>query len=255
MESDPRAVLRAYFDGINAERYDDVAALFACGGEIVAPGANPRGAAEIARYFAAALRPYPVHHDEPGAPAVAGVTVTVEVHFTGALVSGAPMEFDALDVFTLADGKIARLTTWHDSHAVRGRLAEAMARDGSPEARVLVALRLVSKGRAQRLEGRWRSGPPGLAARAVRIDLESASLTAGDLEAAGVRAGDVALVRSPDGLRVEDGVSGVAVAAQGAVTYAPDDVVVGENWALHALPAGWQGVLISQSGQGAVILS
>src|SRR4051794_22331732 len=203
--TDPGAVVRAYFDGVNEERYADVAALFTPAGEIVAPGAHPRGREEIARYLAAALRPYPTHHDEPGAPRVAGDVVTVEVHFTGALASGAPLEFDALDVFELeGDGLIARLGTWYDSHLVRGRLAEAMARDGSPEARVLWALRLVRKGRAQRLEGRWRSGPPGLVTRAVRIDVE-ATLTPEHL--AGAAGADVALVRAADGLRVADGVS------------------------------------------------
>ena len=249
----PEAVLRAYFDGINAERYEDVGALFAPGGEIVAPGANPRGPEEIARYFAAALRPYPVHHDGPGTPAIAGDTVTVEVHFTGALASGAPMEFDALDVFELdGEGRIARLTTWYDSHRVRGDLAAAMAADGSPEARLLLAVRSVRKGRAQRLEGRWRGTPPLLVARAVRVDVDG-TLTAADL--AGLGAGDVALVRAPGPLTIAGDVSLAAVAVTGVVTDAPPGLAVGEEWVLDALEPGWQGLLVAQSDHGAVVLS
>ena len=57
-------VLDAYFDGINAERYEDVAALFAPDGELVAPGVKPRDGREaIAAYFGLVLARYPVHHD------------------------------------------------------------------------------------------------------------------------------------------------------------------------------------------------
>ncbi len=249
MTADPQAILSAYFDGINAERYEEVGALFAPDGEIVAPGAHPRGPEEIARYFTAALRPYPVHRDEPGTPAVCGRTAVVEVHFTGALASGAPMEFDALDVFELGDdGRIARLTTWYDSHRVRADLAAAQALDGTPEATLRAAAGLVRRGRAQRLEGRWRSAPAVLAARAVRLDVDAPSLTGADLVAAGVRAGDIALVRAPDGVSVAPDVAAAAVAVQGTVAEAPPGLAVGEGWALHALPAGWQGLLVSAPG-------
>jgi ketosteroid isomerase-like protein len=59
---------------------------------------------------------------------LADSTATVEITFTGALASGSRMEFDAVDVFDFDDdGRIVRLTSWYDSHAVRQRLREARA--------------------------------------------------------------------------------------------------------------------------------
>ena len=53
--------------------------------------------------------------------------MTVEIHFTGRLENGAPIEFDAVDVFDLDDeGRIVKLTSWYDSHAVRKTLRAAL---------------------------------------------------------------------------------------------------------------------------------
>ncbi len=127
------AVLRAYFDGINGEDYAAVAALFAPGGTLIAPGTEPRtGADAIAAYFAAALAPYPEHYDDPTRIIHAATTATVEIHFTGRLASGAPLEFDAVDVFDFdADGRIERLSSWYDSHAVRMQLRRAREQAGA----------------------------------------------------------------------------------------------------------------------------
>src|SRR5689334_17398234 len=121
------ATIQAYFDGINAERYDDVGALFAADGELVAPGTPARrGPQEIADYFRAALRLYPEHYDDPTRVIVAGTTVTVEIHYTGRLESGEQIVFDAVDVFDLDDqDRIVRLSSWYDSHAVRKQLRAA----------------------------------------------------------------------------------------------------------------------------------
>jgi ketosteroid isomerase-like protein len=126
--SDVEATVRAYFDGINAERYDDVGALFAPGGELVAPGTEPRrGPQEVASYFRAALRQYPEHYDDATRVIVAGRTATVEIHYTGTLAKGQRIEFDAIDVFDFDDeGRIVRLSSWYDSHAVRRRLRAAL---------------------------------------------------------------------------------------------------------------------------------
>lgn len=132
--SEIESTIRAYFDAINGERYDRAAALFAPGAELVAPGIEPLSdATEIERYFTQALRPYPEHRDEPTRTILAGRTATVEIHFTGALASGQRLEFDAVDIFDCdAEGRISRLTTWYDSHAVRARLRRAMEAGGAP---------------------------------------------------------------------------------------------------------------------------
>jgi predicted SnoaL-like aldol condensation-catalyzing enzyme len=123
------AAITAYFAGVNAERFDDVAALFAPAGELHAPGTPPRvGRAAIAAYFAAALRPYPEHHDDPVRTVFAGDTITVEIHFTGRHTAGAPIEFDAVDVFDFdAAGEIVKLSSWYDSYTVRGELRQIRA--------------------------------------------------------------------------------------------------------------------------------
>jgi ketosteroid isomerase-like protein len=119
--------LNAYFAGINDEDYPSVAALFAPDGELLAPGTEVlRGRDAIAGYFAAALRPYPEHLDEPTRFIHAGDTVTVEIHFTGRTASGVPLAFDAVDVFDFGgDGLIRRLSSWYDSHGVRSQLRAA----------------------------------------------------------------------------------------------------------------------------------
>src|SRR5262245_33493561 len=167
-----RAVLDAYFAGINSERYADVAALFAPEGVLIAPGVKPRtGPAQIAAYFDMVLERYPVHHDQPTRTLIDGTTATVEIDFTGELASGAPLTFEAVDVFDLdADGKITKLVTWYDSHLVRARLTDAEARDDE-NARTRAALREVRKGEPVELGGIWKVAPPGpLAARATTED-------------------------------------------------------------------------------------
>ena len=235
---DVRAVLDAYFDGINGERYESVAALFATDGELVAPGVRPRiGREAIARYFTLVLSRYPVHHDQPVRTFVDGSTATVEIAFTGELASGAPMTFEAVDIFDLdADGRIAKLVTWYDSHLVRTRLTDAEAAT-DPRARTRAALREVRKGEAIALTGRWTTPPPGPVAARARL--------AGD----DARPGDVLLVRGDADLRALDLDGVVAVVASGTVTGAAG-VAVGEGWDLGAARSG---LFVSSGETGAAI--
>jgi ketosteroid isomerase-like protein len=125
--SEIEPTINAYFAAVNGERYDRVAALFAPGAELVAPGIEPLSdPAEIESYLAAALRPYPQHRDEVTRTIFSGRTAIVEIHFSGALASGQPLEFDAVDIFDCdGESRIARLSTWYDSHAVRAGLRRA----------------------------------------------------------------------------------------------------------------------------------
>ena len=118
--------IAAYFAAVNEERYEDVAALFVPGGVLIAPGAGTLLPPDIPAYLAAALKPYPEHLDTPTRVIRADRTITVEITFTGKLANGAPLTFDALDVFDLDEhDRIVKLTTWYDSHLVRKRLAAA----------------------------------------------------------------------------------------------------------------------------------
>ena len=125
------ASVQAYFDAINGEDYAAIDRLFTADAELAAPGVKPRrGPAEIAEYLRAALAPYPDHVDEPIRIIEAGSTVVVEIRFAGTLASGERVGFDAIDVFDLGDdGRIARLSSWYDSHAVREQLRTARMRE------------------------------------------------------------------------------------------------------------------------------
>jgi ketosteroid isomerase-like protein len=127
--SDIETTLAAYFSGMNAENYDQVAALFTPDARLKAPGCDwVQGVEAVEGYYRAALGPYPEHRDEATRTIIADSVATVEIHFSGALASGVPLEFDAVDVFDFDDaGKITHLTSWYDSHAVRSELRAARA--------------------------------------------------------------------------------------------------------------------------------
>ncbi|MEJ2885035.1 nuclear transport factor 2 family protein [Actinomycetospora aeridis] len=116
----PPAVER-YFAAVNDEDWAAIREVFAPGAVLRTVGAPTRhGRDEIAAHFPKVLAALPVHHDEVTRVAVAGTVVTVEIHFSGRTSSGAPVEFDAVDVFDL-DGTgttIEKLSTWYDTAAV-----------------------------------------------------------------------------------------------------------------------------------------
>lgn len=118
-----RKTLDAYFAGVNEDRFEDVAALFAPQATLTAPGVGPLTPEEIAPYLAKALQGYPTHHDEPTRIVEAPGTATVEIRFTGQTHEGTPITFEALDVFDFDEhGRITRLRTWFDSHELRKKL-------------------------------------------------------------------------------------------------------------------------------------
>jgi predicted SnoaL-like aldol condensation-catalyzing enzyme len=287
--ADPRQVtLDAYFDGINEERFDDVGALFTADGELHAPGFPVRrGPEEIAAYLAGVLATYPIHRDQPTRTLIAGDTATVEIHYTGKLADGTPLEFEAVDIFDFTpDARIASLRTWYDSAAVLGDLAKAAAVPGpdadavaaagsaaeATPARVRAALRAVRDGRGVRIAGSWReaTGESPLVARALILDLTGtaevdADVIAAAASAAGVevRPGDVLLLRTGAAEvtlgALPPGVAAVALNAR--VTSIPEGLMVVEGWdfggAFDALGPGRRpiGLLVAPvASNGAVLL-
>jgi ketosteroid isomerase-like protein len=127
------AAIRRYFDGLNNEDWEDFAAVWTEDAELIGVGARPRkGRDDVMTYYSTVLVPYPVHRDDPYAIHVCGDVVTVEIAFTGETHEGVPVEFEAVDVFTLRDGRICRLTTWYDLDRVR----KLVTRSGAPERRL-----------------------------------------------------------------------------------------------------------------------
>jgi ketosteroid isomerase-like protein len=269
MTDDPRirSAIRTYFEAINAEQWDRLAALFHDDAELHAPGTAPRvGGAAVASYYDDALRPYPVHRDEPTRELYAGDTVTVEIHFEGTLANGRRMAFDAVDVFDFRDGRIARLSSWYDSQRVVAALVEAVAAGAGDEAAGLAALTparrrhafaRVRRAAAFRLgDGHWtaldRDGPDAvITGRAVLIDLPaSGPLDADALDAAAagqgvpLRAGDVALLHAGGRAVAAPGLADwalrhglAAVASDGPALSAGPHVAAGAGFALDALAA------------------
>jgi uncharacterized protein (TIGR02246 family) len=126
-----RALIAAYFGRIDAEDYEGVAALFTPDAVVVPAGGRPRsGREEIARFYARILAPFPEHRDEPVRVVVSGDDVTVEIAYRGRLANGREIAFDALNVYRLSGGLIARLTQWYDTDRVRRMLLEGQAAGG-----------------------------------------------------------------------------------------------------------------------------
>jgi ketosteroid isomerase-like protein len=269
-----REAIAAYFESINGEDWDRLAALFHEDAELIAPGTPPRrGGRAVASYYDDALRPYPVHRDEPTREIYAEEVVTVEIRFEGELANGAPIAFDAVDVFDFVDGRIAHLSSWYDSHQVRTMLLEAATADGAPKeitpARRRYALGRARRGEAFRLDapGRpatWSAGawPDGLATRAVLIEVGDGALDAAALEATAptrLRPADALLIHTGGtapaiGATLAPWLAEHGIAAVAFDARAPDadlGVPIGSDWSLDALRADcerhgtWDGFLVS----------
>jgi ketosteroid isomerase-like protein len=114
-----RSVVEAYFAAINADRFADLAPLWHADGELHAVGAPARiGRHAVLGHFPAVLAGYTRHHDLVTRWIEAGDTLVTEIRFSGELADGRPVDFDAVDVFDLADGLITRLSSWYDTRAV-----------------------------------------------------------------------------------------------------------------------------------------
>ena len=119
-------VLAAYLDSLNTEDWDRLASLWHADATLRAVGTRQRtGPDDILTYFRAALGPWKEHLDQATRVLPCGDAVTVELHFRGRTAGGLQVEFDAVDVFDLRDGKIQALSTWYDIADVRSRLARS----------------------------------------------------------------------------------------------------------------------------------
>ncbi len=215
---DPRELVQAYFDRLNAEDWDGLAELFHPEAELEAPGfPRKKGREQVAAYFRSALSIYPEHYDDPVRVIVADDTVTVEIHYDGKLANGHALSFDAVDVFDLRDGLIYAETSWYDSFEVRRELLRGRARNAGADgerARLRLALADV-RGDVHVLGGRWAGSgaDAAICVPAMLIDVE------GELTAE--RA-----AREPDGWALL--VRGADAVAEGALDGRPAGGCAGE---------------------------
>jgi ketosteroid isomerase-like protein len=132
-ETVAQEVMRRYFDGVNNENWEDFRQIWHEDAVVdVTGGLHFEGIDEIAPYYPRVLKNFPVHYDDPYAVHVAGDVVTVEIAFRGETLDGVAAEWEAVDVFTLEDGRIRKLTTWYDMGLVVGLLRTP----GPPERRL-----------------------------------------------------------------------------------------------------------------------
>lgn len=123
--SPPKAVLR-YFELINADRFEELRAIFADDIELAMAGASTRrGVDDAIAYYPRALAPLPQHVDDPVSVVTSsdGRRCSVEIAFTGAMANGRPVEFTAVDLFDLDDeGRVIRLRSFYDTALVTDML-------------------------------------------------------------------------------------------------------------------------------------
>lgn len=119
-------LLERYFTSANTEDWALMAELWTDDCVLSAVGFHPViGKPAVLEYFPRVLAGYAEHLDTPTRVITSGDVRVVEIHFLGRLRSGVPVEFDAVDVFDLVDGRIAKLSTWYDSKRVARIVASA----------------------------------------------------------------------------------------------------------------------------------
>ena len=114
-----KELVEAYFAAINADRFAELAAVFAPSVEIHTVGAPPVLGREAAlAHFPAVLAGYESHVDEVTRWILAPDAIVCEIAFFGRLRDGRAVAFDALDVFDAGPSGITRVGTWYDTRAV-----------------------------------------------------------------------------------------------------------------------------------------
>ncbi|MEV5848556.1 nuclear transport factor 2 family protein [Streptomyces sp. NPDC051985] len=114
-----RQVVERYFSAINAHRFAELGEVFAPEAEIHTVGRAPAlGRAEALAHFPTVLAGYAEHHDAVTRWIETEDAVVCEIHFTGRLRDGRPIVFDAVDLFDVRDGRIAKVSTWYDTRAL-----------------------------------------------------------------------------------------------------------------------------------------
>ncbi len=119
-------VIMRYFECLDTENWEGMREIWHEDGRLRAVGARPRNDREgMIEYFSKIFMPWQEHVDKPTRLIVSerDGTVVAEVTFTGRTADGREVSFDAIDVFDLVDGRIAKLTNWYDIDYARKSIA------------------------------------------------------------------------------------------------------------------------------------
>lgn len=118
-------VVKRYFRYLNSDDWQGLGTIWHKDAELCAVGARRRtGVDEIVTYYQKIFSLWNTHVDRPTRFLVSGNAVTVEVAFTGTTPSGRCVEFDAVDVIDIIDGRISKLSSWYDIAYARLQLAQ-----------------------------------------------------------------------------------------------------------------------------------
>jgi ketosteroid isomerase-like protein len=115
--ADAVAIAKRYFSAVNETRLDDLAQVFAPEAVLYFPVQKPlRGREAIRDFYAAVLASYAKRYDEVRQWFTSEQgNVAAYIHFEGRTQTGNEVIFDAVDVFTIADGIIQQLNIFYDS--------------------------------------------------------------------------------------------------------------------------------------------
>jgi ketosteroid isomerase-like protein len=116
--------VRDYFRCLDEEDWEGMRKLWTDDAELRAVGGRPRsGREEVLGFFEKLFDPWAQHEDRPVRIVVAGDVVTADVLFLGTTTDGREVSFEAVDVFDLRDGRIAKMSNWYDIALARKALA------------------------------------------------------------------------------------------------------------------------------------
>jgi ketosteroid isomerase-like protein len=117
-----------YFDAVNSEDWTALEGVFHPNATFQTPGAAPRkGREEILSLFPRLFRAWDTHLDAPLRSIHQGDAAAVEIQFSGVSTSGRTITFEAVDLFTFADGQVIGLRSFYDLLAVRRELTAGEA--------------------------------------------------------------------------------------------------------------------------------
>lgn len=125
-EAAMRAVALRYFRCLDTEDWAGMREIWRPDGKLRAVGARAREDREgVIGYFSKLFDPWPQHEDRPTRMVVSerDGMVIAEVTFFGTTADGRAVSFDAVDVFDIADGAIAKLSNWYDIDYARKAIA------------------------------------------------------------------------------------------------------------------------------------
>ena len=173
------AAIGRYFDGVNNEDWDDFRGIWHDDAVVeVVGGIRVQGWDAILPYYVGALQNFPVHYDDPYRDSRRRRHDHGRDRFRRRDLDGVPTTFEAVDVFTLEDGLVRRLTTWYDLD----RVLSFTRTPGTPERAAAHARPACGRGEPvlpPALRGA-RARPGAVAAKLPRCCPEPSSTVAAD---------------------------------------------------------------------------